>query len=236
MKVKTIHKITTIGPVPNKSYNPSIFIPKSLWTRVQSRNSLTIKGLVMLGWRAQKLKDVKLLDKLLSYEEGNIRRLIDILSIVRTERRKIHLKFMSRESNIATRIYEQHLKLCTTVSNYLLYLLIVGFYLNARVVLNYSTSDRERSEAIKDESILKEIVEKIISKRIEKDSIHSIRSSIIDELAYLSRRAYIRHVKKIRRIENPAQLTRYIIDNILFNIRPGQRVRYYVKICIGDIK
>ncbi|NPA22717.1 MAG: hypothetical protein GXO23_00265 [Crenarchaeota archaeon] len=238
MKVKTIHRITTIGPTPNKSYNPSIFIPRSLWERVENRNNVTVKGLVLLGWRVQKSRDVRLLNRFLSYEDReNIRRLIDIISILGPEeKKKVHLKFLSKESYIALRIYEQHLRLYTTISNYLLYLLIIGLYLNSRVVLNYSTSNIERREALRDEEALRKVVEKAILKKLEKEDTMKIKSTIAKELLELGRRTFAKHIKKIEEIRSRDQLSRYILDNLIFSIRPGQNAKYYVKICLGDVK
>ncbi|NPA71052.1 MAG: hypothetical protein GXO26_09620, partial [Crenarchaeota archaeon] len=232
MNVKTVHRTVTVGPSPNKSYNPSIFIPESIWKRLQNKN-ITIKSLVLLGWKTQRSRDTKPIDTILSYYENENRRLIDILSTIGPveDKKKIHLKFMSREFEIASRIYEQHIKLHTTMSNYLLYLLILGMYLRSRVILNYSTSEIDRREAQEDESTLKRIIEKILLKRLEKDNIFISKSIITRNLIEISRRSFIKHVKKIERLDNPEDLARYLLENVIFNVRPSKSARYYVKIC-----
>ncbi len=238
MKVKTVHGTVTTGPTPNKSYNPSIFIPESIWLRLQNKN-ITTKSLILLGWKIQKSRDIKPIETVLSYYENeNTRRLIDILSALGPieEKKKIHLKFMSREFEIASKIYEQHIKLNTTISNYLLYLLILGMYLRSRVILNYSTSDIDRREAREDEDVLKRIIEKILLKRLERDSILISKSIITRNLIEINRRIFIKHVKKIERLESPEDLARYLLENVIFNIRPSKNAKYYVKICVGAIK
>ncbi|NPB00880.1 MAG: hypothetical protein GXO10_05850 [Crenarchaeota archaeon] len=237
MKVKTVHKTAIVGPAPNRSYNPSIFIPGSIWLRLQNRD-ITVKSLVILGWKIQRSRDVKMLESILSYDDEDARRIIDILSVLSPveEKKKIHLKFMSRESDIAIRIYEQHLRLRTTISNYLLYLLILGMYLNSRVILNYSTSDKVRTEAEKDEQVLKKIMERILVKRLEKESINISKSVIIKKLMEISKRNFIRHAKRIERLHSPEDFARYLLEHIIFNMRPSINAKYYVKIFTGAIK
>ncbi len=233
MDVRYVYGISTDSVVPSKTYNPTTYLPITLWERVYRRNELTIKSLIILGWRARQLKECRILSTAL-LDPIDQDRIIDLISTIRQEKKRVHIKFMSKDYNIALKIYEQHIKHRTTISNYLLYLFLIGLYANSITVIHYSDSTTRRKIAKEDEEILKNITENILRNTLKsKKHVINFKNRIITELLKSKRRTYIKYIKKIDGEYNVDKIIHSIVNNIIFNMRPGTLLRNYVKNCIG---
>ncbi len=118
-----------------RTYNPSMFMPKDLWKAIYDSTHFTIKGIIRTGWRFKDRREVLPLKEVFFNFEH--KRLYDILNLADIkERKRTHVKFVGRECDLASRIYEEHLRWNTTISNYLLYLLVQGIYMISSTISN----------------------------------------------------------------------------------------------------
>ncbi len=235
MSVRHRYNITTFDNLVLRTYNPTTYIPLNIWERMYKRGELTIKSLIILGWRVKSLRECRLFGLAFS-DLHDQDRLLDIVSVLGNYKKRVHIKFTSRESSIVSKIYEQHIRYRTTISNYLLYLFLTGFYANSRVVTHYSNSIDRIKLAYEDENMLKEMMKTVLKNVLKNyEDIVIFKNRIITELSRTRRRSTIRHIKRINNENDKERLISYILDSVIFNIKPGALLKTYVKNCIGYV-
>jgi len=174
-----------------KTYNPSMFMPKDLWKAIYDSTRLTIKGVIRTGWRFRNRKEtLPLKEVFFNFNDG---RLYDILNLADVrEKKRTHVKFVGRECELASQIYEEHLRWNTTISNYLLYLFIQGIYILDRFIDN---TDNVASSAEPDINVLKQELSPCINhiKTI-------VRAAIVRRLYSEGRNFYNRLINSLREV------------------------------------
>ncbi|GEM_PF-4496544 len=212
---------------PPRPYNPSVIMPEELWKNIYENNLVTLKGLIVVGWRTGTLKELAILNSV--FYRGTT--MIDIMSALGSVRRKrVHVKFVGRESSEVSKIYAEHLRLNTTMSNYLLSLSIKGLYSYVNTVLHYRDYSANVIErARQDRQYLEELLKSLVRYRMKVDGVDNFMNNIL----YASRRLNRRIQAKIGRLLyklNTMDLEDVVnsVVNIMFNIRPKLLCKMYL--------
>ncbi len=165
-----------------------MIMPENLWRAIYESTTLTIKGIISTGWRFKDRKEAAVLKELFFDHDNN--KLHDILCLANVKNKKrTHVKFVGRESDIASRIYEEHLRLNTTISNYLLYLLIQGLYLYNLTECSQQSNKTELDRCI---CCLISLLRDAISNRLlfERDSFYKRIVKVIHDTVGISSSSY----------------------------------------------
>ncbi len=208
---------------PPRSYNPSVIMPESLWRKIYNNSLLTLKGLIVLGWRTRSLKEFALFNSIFVRDN----KLVDINSLLRWEQKKrVHVKFVGRESDEVSRIYEEHLRLGTTISNFMLSLALRGMYTYVETVAYYGGYTPDVTKvALEDAYFLKDFLRRFLEERVRREGVESLAKSVLDKANLLNSRIRTKLMKiDYGNIEN---FVNGIVDAI-FSVRPRIVCKMYL--------